>query len=130
MNVCPPCLTLIGYNVSHHLLYGCVSLRMAAASHLLLGILEELVTSELKKFQWYLTGGVPGFKSIPKGDLDKADRQDTVDVMVQTYQDENAVKITVNILSLMSRYDLVEELNKHSGKTASYIYCQSIIHMV
>uniref|UniRef100_A0A3P8Y680 Pyrin domain-containing protein n=1 Tax=Esox lucius TaxID=8010 RepID=A0A3P8Y680_ESOLU len=66
----------------------------------LLATLEELCKDELMKFQWYLQQADEliyqmCFVKIPKCQLDNADRIDTVDVMVQTYGNDGAVKISV-----------------------------------
>ncbi|XP_071246161.1 uncharacterized protein [Salvelinus alpinus] len=77
---------------------------------LLLDILEELGRGDLKRFQWYLIKGVDEFPSISEGQLEDADKLVTVDRMVQSYCDEGAVKITLEILRKMGRNNLAEEL--------------------
>ncbi|XP_071247682.1 NLR family CARD domain-containing protein 3-like [Salvelinus alpinus] len=78
---------------------------------LLLAILEELVGKDLKKFHWYLAQSVPdGFPLIPKGHLENADRQDTVDMMVNTYGHDVAMKISLEILRKMNQKDLTKML--------------------
>ncbi|XP_071209387.1 NACHT, LRR and PYD domains-containing protein 3-like isoform X3 [Salvelinus alpinus] len=77
---------------------------------LLLDILEELGRGDLKRFQWYLIKGVDEFPSISEGQLEDADRLVTVDRMVQSYCDEGAVKITLEVLRKMGRNNLAEEL--------------------
>uniref|UniRef100_A0A674C9E4 Pyrin domain-containing protein n=1 Tax=Salmo trutta TaxID=8032 RepID=A0A674C9E4_SALTR len=77
----------------------------------LLATLEELVTDELKMFQWFLNQNVlEGFSSIPSSRLENADRQDTVDKMVETYGPEGAVKISLEILRKMDQNNLAENL--------------------
>ncbi|KAJ7987798.1 hypothetical protein DPEC_G00330250 [Dallia pectoralis] len=80
---------------------------------LLLETLEELVEDEVKRFKWHLAEGVlEGFPHIPKSQLEKADRQDTVDKMVKTYGYERAVDISLEILRKMNQNDLVEKLQR------------------
>eukprot|EP00064_Thunnus_orientalis_P010854 superscaffoldBa00001511_g10883 len=83
---------------------------MASHVELLLGVLQDLGNEELKHFQWLLkqTGIVEGFPGIPKSWLEEADRQDTVDQMVQTYSLPGALRITVEVLKKIGRNDLVE----------------------
>ncbi|XP_071031332.1 NACHT, LRR and PYD domains-containing protein 3-like [Oncorhynchus clarkii lewisi] len=83
---------------------------------LLLDILEELGRGDLKKFQWYINKGVEEFPSISEGQLEDADRLFTVDRMVQSYCDEGAVKITLEILRKMGRNNLAEELKEKLTK--------------
>lgn len=81
-------------------------------SYLLLGTLAELVSKELEAFQWHLIQGVEGFTSIPRGQLENANKQVTVDRMVQQYLDDGAVKITLEILRKMDQNKLAEYLEK------------------
>uniref|UniRef100_A0AAY5KXX1 Pyrin domain-containing protein n=1 Tax=Esox lucius TaxID=8010 RepID=A0AAY5KXX1_ESOLU len=79
---------------------------------LLLETLEELVDNELKRFKWHLSEGVlEGFPHIKRSQLEKADRQDTVDKMVKTYGHEGAVEISLEILRRMNQNDLAEKLH-------------------
>ncbi|XP_071202840.1 uncharacterized protein, partial [Salvelinus alpinus] len=79
---------------------------------LLMDTLEELGRSDLKKFQWYLIKGVAGFPSISKCQLENATRPTTVDRMVESYCDEGAVKITLEILRKMDQNKMADELEK------------------
>ncbi|KAJ7987782.1 hypothetical protein DPEC_G00330080 [Dallia pectoralis] len=77
----------------------------------LLSTLEELPGKDMKRFQWYLTQNIPdGFSQIPKCDLENADRQDTVDKMVNTYGQDGAVNISRDILMKMNWNDLANTL--------------------
>ncbi|KAK6312536.1 hypothetical protein J4Q44_G00182000 [Coregonus suidteri] len=80
----------------------------------LLAILDDLGSEELKNFKWHLTIDtlLDGFLHIPMGQLEKSDRQDTVDQMVQKYRENGAVKITLEVLKKMSRNDLAEKLKR------------------
>ncbi|XP_036452500.1 NACHT, LRR and PYD domains-containing protein 3-like [Colossoma macropomum] len=81
---------------------------------MLLDILQNLLEEDLKSFQWYLSNGVEGFTHIPRSQLGKADRHDTVDKMVQSYSYNGAVEITQAILQKINQNQLVEELRtKH-----------------
>ncbi|XP_035382375.1 uncharacterized protein LOC118241455, partial [Electrophorus electricus] len=88
-------------------------------SKLLLDILEELKIEDLKKFQWHLTNSVEDDKRIPKFQLENTDRLDTVDNMVQKYDPDGAVMITLDILKKMNYNRLAETLRiKHSENKA------------
>ncbi|XP_067438094.1 NLR family CARD domain-containing protein 3-like isoform X2 [Thunnus thynnus] len=84
--------------------------------------LEELHKDAFKKFKWFLNQDdiLEGFKGIPVAQLEKAGRQDTVDLMVQKHQDHRALQLTMKILEKISRNDLVQRLqNSHSGPKES-----------
>uniref|UniRef100_A0A3B4WJ13 Pyrin domain-containing protein n=1 Tax=Seriola lalandi dorsalis TaxID=1841481 RepID=A0A3B4WJ13_SERLL len=72
----------------------------------------DLGDRELKNFKWYLQQPdfLKDFPSIPKSQLEKADRPDTVDVMVQTYS-HRCVEVAKRVLKRMRRNDLVESLS-------------------
>ncbi|XP_033501379.1 NACHT, LRR and PYD domains-containing protein 3-like [Epinephelus lanceolatus] len=95
---------------------------MASHVELLFGVLEDLGNEELKHFQWFLKQAdiIEGFPAIPKSRLEKADRQDTVDQMVQTYGLCEALQITVEVLKKISRNDLVEHFHE-SGSEANQV---------
>ncbi|PWA33794.1 hypothetical protein CCH79_00017238 [Gambusia affinis] len=66
----------------------------------LLDTLLELNDKEMKYFHWYLQTAEKskdGFKPIKKGQLEDADRLDTVDLMIQTYA-SNTKTVTEKIL--------------------------------
>uniref|UniRef100_A0A673WCC1 CARD domain-containing protein n=1 Tax=Salmo trutta TaxID=8032 RepID=A0A673WCC1_SALTR len=90
-----------------------------AVPELLLATLDDLGKEELKEFKWRLRQGVEGFpQRIPMSQLEYAGREDTISKMVETYQPENAVKITLEILRKMNQNKLAETLNdkcKHHG---------------
>ncbi|XP_049423450.1 uncharacterized protein LOC125883243 isoform X2 [Epinephelus fuscoguttatus] len=67
--------------------------------------LEELKDDEFKKFKWFLKQD-----NISAAQLEKADRQDTVDLMAQKYGGNGAVKETMTVLEKISRIDLVQGL--------------------
>ncbi|XP_065821272.1 NACHT, LRR and PYD domains-containing protein 3 [Labrus bergylta] len=91
---------------------------MASHVELLFGVLQDLGNDELKQLQWFLRqpGIVDGFPAIPKSELQEADRQDTVDLMMQTYGLPAALHITAEVLKKISRNDLVEHLSKSASE--------------
>lgn len=77
---------------------------MAVVPELLLATLNDLGKAELNTFIWYLCQGVEGFpQCIPVSQLEYAGREDTINKMVGTYQPEDAVKITLEILRKMNQ---------------------------
>nr|XP_046272305.1 NACHT, LRR and PYD domains-containing protein 12-like isoform X2 [Scatophagus argus] len=87
---------------------------MGSHVELLFGVLQDLGNEELKHFHWFLrhTGVVEAFPAIPKSLLEGANRQDTVDQMVQAYGLPGALRITVEVLKKISRNDLVEHFSQ------------------
>ncbi|XP_044199037.1 NACHT, LRR and PYD domains-containing protein 12-like isoform X4 [Thunnus albacares] len=83
----------------------------------LLKTLEDLIEDEFKKFKWFLKEDdvLEGFKGIPRAQLEKAGREDTVDLMVQKYQDPGALQVTMKILEKINRNDLVQRLQNSSS---------------
>ncbi|CAB1344233.1 unnamed protein product, partial [Coregonus sp. 'balchen'] len=80
---------------------------------LLLTTLEELTEEQLKTFQSDLTSvQLDGFPPIPENQLENADRQGTVDQMVERYDPEAAVEITLMILKRMDQNDLTKKLQR------------------
>ncbi|XP_070705419.1 nuclear factor 7, ovary-like [Pempheris klunzingeri] len=79
----------------------------------LLNSLEELRDSEFKKFKWYLQQPdiLQGYQTIKGSKLEKAERLDTVTLMVQTYKLDGALKVTKMILEKIPRKDLVQRLS-------------------
>ncbi|KAI3366975.1 hypothetical protein L3Q82_009252 [Scortum barcoo] len=67
--------------------------------------------NEFKKFKWFLKHEIlEGFSGIPQAHLEKAERQDTVDLMVQKYQGPGALKLSLKVLEEINRNDLVQRL--------------------
>uniref|UniRef100_A0A4W4GRJ0 Uncharacterized protein n=1 Tax=Electrophorus electricus TaxID=8005 RepID=A0A4W4GRJ0_ELEEL len=95
---------------------------MANIKEHILFSLNELESENLETFQWYLKNGLEGFPSIPKSQLEKSNRLDTVDKMVQKYGPDGAVEITLIILKKMNQNQLAETLQiKHSENKAGEI---------
>ncbi|KAM4619122.1 protein NLRC3-like [Polymixia lowei] len=85
--------------------------------------LQDLGGEELKEFQWFLCQGdiLDGFPAIPKSLLEKVNRQDTVDQMVQTYGHDRVLEITLKVLGEINRNDLVQSLtNTVSGHNGDF----------
>ncbi|TDH15586.1 hypothetical protein EPR50_G00010310 [Perca flavescens] len=78
----------------------------------LLNTLEDLKEEEFKQFKWYLQQQdiLEGYQSIKESKLEKADRPDTVDVMVKTFHLHGALKVTKKVLEKINRNDLVQSL--------------------
>lgn len=73
--------------------------------------LQKLENEEFATFKWFLKQKVLGsFSGIPVAQLQKADREKTVDLMVQKYQDSGALEVTLLVLGKVSRNDLVKDL--------------------
>ncbi|XP_051247720.1 E3 ubiquitin-protein ligase TRIM21 [Dicentrarchus labrax] len=79
-------------------------------------ILQDLGEDEFKHFKWFLKQDdiLEGCTGIPVARLEKAERQDTVDLMVQKYQGSGALKLTLKVLENIYRNDLVQRLQNSS----------------
>ncbi|XP_042360431.1 protein NLRC3-like isoform X2 [Plectropomus leopardus] len=89
---------------------------MAAVTQLLLDTLDDLGEDELKTFKWVLQHAdiLEDFPAIPKSRVEKADKLDTLDLIVQTYNDQS-VEVTKKVLTKINRYDLVQSLSHISS---------------
>ncbi|XP_078142474.1 protein NLRC3-like [Centroberyx gerrardi] len=87
---------------------------MATFVELLFKTLEDLGDEEFKSFKWFLAECLEGFPAIPKSRLEKADRQDTLDQMVQTYN-TNTLEVIKKVLMKINRNDLVQSLSNTSS---------------
>uniref|UniRef100_UPI003AB0E66C protein NLRC3-like n=1 Tax=Centroberyx gerrardi TaxID=166262 RepID=UPI003AB0E66C len=89
---------------------------MTALKQLLYGTLGHLGDEELKGFKWFLQQAdlLEGRPAIPKSRLEKADRLDTVDQIVQTYN-QHSLEVTKEALKKIKRNDLVESLSNTSS---------------
>lgn len=81
-------------------------------------ILECLTAEQFKNFQWFLKEEdvKNKFPAIAQARLEGADRQDTIDLMVQKYRPSGAVQITMKILGKINRNDLVQDLSNKSNE--------------
>ncbi|XP_032360980.1 pyrin [Etheostoma spectabile] len=79
--------------------------------------LEDLTEEQFKHFKWFLKQDevLDGFSGISVARLEKADRQDTVDLMVQNYQGPGALKVTLKVLENIKRNDLAQCLLQTSS---------------
>ena len=77
----------------------------------LLGTLEYLADGEFKKFKWFLQQAdvLEGFPAIQRSQLENADRLDTVDQIIDTYN-KNAVEVTILVLKRIKKPNLVQHL--------------------
>ncbi|XP_056108554.1 NACHT, LRR and PYD domains-containing protein 12-like [Rhinichthys klamathensis goyatoka] len=79
------------------------------ASDLVLHTLEDLEERDLKRFKWFLKQDGP----VRAGKLEKADVTDIVDIMMELFGPEEAVKKTLNSLRKMNQNRLAEELQNN-----------------
>ncbi|XP_033990998.1 stonustoxin subunit alpha-like isoform X1 [Trematomus bernacchii] len=84
----------------------------------LLKTLKALKEEEFKEFKWHLEKEVLEFPGIPKSDLEKADRMETVDLM-RTHYGRRDIKVTREVLKKIPRNDLLEELSESSSESSS-----------
>lgn len=75
---------------------------MATTKIVIFDALDELKEDEFKNFKWRLS-------KIPRGRLEKTDRHDVVDLMVQHYTSD-AGKIAVETLRNIYQNELAERL--------------------
>lgn len=80
----------------------------------LLDTLDELKVDEFKRFKWLLHNYRPkkDVGAIKEFKLENADRQETLCLMVNYYDIDEALKVTKNVLKDIPRMDLVNELSK------------------
>lgn len=85
---------------------------MTAVPEILLETLDDLGDEELKIFKWFLQQAeiLEDFPVIRKSCLEKADRLDTLDLIVQTYS-EQSVEVITKVLRKINRNDLVQSLS-------------------
>ncbi|XP_071398296.1 caspase-9-like [Centroberyx affinis] len=91
---------------------------MATDKEKLLETLDDLGHDEFMCFKWFLHQDdiLGSFPAIRKSRLEKADRLDTVDQMVQTYSG-NTLEVTKKVLMKILRNDLVQSLSNSSSET-------------
>ena len=84
---------------------------------LLLETLEELVSDDFETFRWYLSMNIlDGCSPIRKAHLQNASRVQTVSKMIDSYGEESAVNVTVEILRKMSFNSHAENLkSRYTG---------------
>ncbi|KAA0721713.1 hypothetical protein E1301_Tti023040 [Triplophysa tibetana] len=83
---------------------------MAFVQDLLLNSLNDLTTHELEEFQWHLNHQI----DIPASNMENSDVFDTINMVMESFNSDGAVKITSDILRKMKKNMLAEQLqNKH-----------------
>lgn len=89
---------------------------MAKLTEELWNTLQNLKEDEFESFKWFLKQDdvLEGSSGIQVARLEKAERRDTVDLMVQKYQGPGALEVALAVLEKISRNDLVQHL-KSSG---------------
>ncbi|KAL7405072.1 hypothetical protein ABVT39_023386 [Epinephelus coioides] len=83
----------------------------------LLNALEDLKDDHFEIFKWYLQQPdiLGGYQAIKVFKLEKAERWDTVNVMVNTYKPDGALKVTKKVLEKINKNDLVQSLSDTSS---------------
>ncbi|XP_070683922.1 protein NLRC3-like [Pempheris klunzingeri] len=78
----------------------------------LLNTLDNLKDDEFRSFKWFLQqlDSLEGCGPIKVFQLEGAERRDTVDLMVNTYKPDGALKVTKKVLEKINRNDLVQKL--------------------
>lgn len=94
----------------------------------LLAVLEDLTDDEFKKFRWLLQleEFVEGIPPIPKSQLEKADRMDTVDEMTKAFE-KNITVVCIKVLKMIKQNNLAQRLlriNSTSKGKGLVIRCQ------
>lgn len=86
-----------------------------AVTEPLLETLMDLGDEELKIFKWHLQQAeiLKNIPAMPKSHLEKADRPDTLDLILQTYN-EQSVEVIKKVLTRINRNDLVQRLSNIS----------------
>ena len=97
----------------------------------LLNTLEDLKENEFKAFKWHLQqpGVLEGDQAIKESKLEKAERRDTVNLMVNTYKLHGALKLTKKVLEKIPRNDLVQRLSYASSGPEGKLHC-FILHFL
>ncbi|XP_030011393.1 NACHT, LRR and PYD domains-containing protein 12-like isoform X2 [Sphaeramia orbicularis] len=83
----------------------------------LLDILDDLGEEEYERFRWCLLQVQSSKGVIRKGQLEKAKKCETVDLLIQTYELPEAVEVTKQLLKDIPRNDLVQRLSATSPQT-------------
>lgn len=86
---------------------------------LLLETLEHLNDDEFRKFKWYMSLDIlEGCQPIPRSHLENASRTNTVDRLRESYREELAVIISIEVLKKMKNNMAAEQLqSKYGGET-------------
>lgn len=83
---------------------------------LLFNTLEDVRKDDFETFKWYLTQNVlEDCQPIPKSRVENASRASTVTKMIESYNEDLAVKVTVEILRKQCLNDLADKLENMCG---------------
>ncbi|KAM3623785.1 uncharacterized protein V6R79_015489 [Siganus canaliculatus] len=76
--------------------------------------LEDLTDDEFENFKWHLLqpGILEGYQTIRTCKLDKANRRNTVDLIVNAYNPYGALEVTNNVLQVIHKNDLAQRLSE------------------
>lgn len=85
--------------------------EMATMREELWNTLRDLTEEQFKEFKWLLQQN-----DIQVARLEKADRPDTVDLILQKYDCREALKITQGVFTKIDRNDLVKHLSSISHR--------------
>ncbi|XP_026172632.1 uncharacterized protein LOC113136227 [Mastacembelus armatus] len=90
---------------------------MASVRELLLETLSDLRQQEFKKFKWFLQFPCfhKGLTQIPWRQLEWAEREETVDLMVEMFG-QLSVEVTMEVFMHMNRTDLAQRLSETSSE--------------
>uniref|UniRef100_A0A3B3QCR6 B30.2/SPRY domain-containing protein n=2 Tax=Paramormyrops kingsleyae TaxID=1676925 RepID=A0A3B3QCR6_9TELE len=84
---------------------------------LLLHSLEDLTEDELNKIKYNLIHlAYEKYQRIPRGQLENLNRMGIADMMIRSYGEVGALKVTLEILKKMNLNDLVQRLNEDLQK--------------
>ncbi len=95
---------------------------MSTIQDCLLKTLDNLGKEKLDRFKWHLK---KNHDSISVADIEKANSFNTVDIMEAQFT-LGAVKVTLDILRMMNRNHLAEQLQK-DGNEREAIYAASVM---
>uniref|UniRef100_A0A3B4WPX2 Pyrin domain-containing protein n=1 Tax=Seriola lalandi dorsalis TaxID=1841481 RepID=A0A3B4WPX2_SERLL len=89
-------------------------------------------SKQFKDFKWYLQQPdiMEGYHTITVSDLEKAERRDTVDLMVQTCGFHGALEVSRTVLQKINRNDLVQSLSDSSSATEGQSVILSLLFSV
>lgn len=84
---------------------------------LLLETLQGLLEDDFKTLKWYLWNGVlDDYNPIPPSFLENASRVQTVSQIINSYGEESAVKVTIEVLRKMNFNGPAEKLkSRYAG---------------
>ncbi|XP_059409344.1 uncharacterized protein si:ch211-114l13.9 [Carassius carassius] len=72
--------------------------------------LSELLEDEFTEFKWHLSNSGTEDNSIARGKLEKKNRHEVVDLIVQQYGSSDAGKVAIRALRKVKQNDLADQL--------------------